>query len=337
MSKGKAMIVEQTEIEDKMTRLMHEPGDEIDRLRYREVYYPIGFGVEIQTNALEVLEAAFEIWGQLSPRHVSATVQIRIAIDKTKFGACPMAPRFSIARHLISIVADVDNHAHCDLHAGFAFASLTSAALKHALYFRYHFLESIAMVLVSAKYAPALHAACVSRHGRGMLLCGESGAGKSTLAYACARAGFTYVSDDASYLLRDADHPRVTGQAHKIRFRPSSKELFPELQGHELTPRLEGKPSIELSTSEFPGLITAPESRVNYLILLRRKASVKARLNPIATDTALKEFHGLLYPEPEIRRQQVASLQKLNATEAFEFEYWDLAEAVDCLETLSQS
>ena len=52
---------------------------------------------------------------------------------------------------------------------------------------------------------------------------------------------------------------------------------------------------------------------------------------------ALEEFHELLYPEPEIRRQQISSLQKLQGLKAFEFEYWDLVEAVDCLEELSRA
>ena len=322
---------------DKMTLLLNGPHDDNSNMRYSKVYYPIGFGVEIQTNDPEVLEAASEIWGQPPSKHAGVTVQIRIHIDHNGARSCPPSPKFHIARHLISTVADAENQAHCDLNAGFGFASLTSAALKYRLYFRYHFLESMTMVLVSAKHAPALHAACVNRNSQGMLLCGESGAGKSTLAYACARAGFTYVSDDASYLLRDADHPRVAGQSHKIRFRPSSRELFPELLGRELTPRLEGKPSIEVPTSDFPGLNTAQESRVHYLILLRRGVSARARLTPISTTTALEGFHELLYPEPEIRRQQIASLQKLRALKAFEFEYWDLVEAVDCLEGLSRT
>ncbi len=193
------------------------------------------------------------------------------------------------------------------------------------------------MVLVSSVHAPALHAACVTRHGRGMLLCGDSGAGKSTLSYACARAGFTFVSDDASYLLGDSDHPRVVGHSHKIRFRPSSRDLFPELKDRELTPRLEGKPSIRVPTSELRQLITSPEATIHYIILLKRKPSASARLISIPTGKAIELLREHLYPVEEIRLQQIAIMQQLRSLKAFEFEYWNLDEAVCCLDTLSRS
>jgi hypothetical protein len=302
---------------------------------YRGVFYPLGFGVEICTNDRDVLEAANEIWGHLLPRRISATVQLRIGISESTSTQCPATPTVRAQRHLISFIADAENHATCDLKGGFGFAWLSRNALRHRLYFRYHFLESIAMVLISGTFAPALHAACICRHGRGMLLCGDSGAGKSTLAYACARAGFTYITDDASYLLRDSDHPRIVGHSHKIRFRPSSRKLFPELRGRELTPRLEGKPSIEVPTSELPGLITAQEARIHYLVLLKRSPRAAAELVPIPTDVALERFHEGLYPVEEIRRSQIAALQQLATVQAFEFYYSELDDAVRCLEALA--
>ena len=304
---------------------------------YRGVFYPLGFGVEICTNDRQVLEAANEVWGHLRPRQMSATVQMRIAIGESSSTECPPAPTVRAQRYLVSFIADAENHATCDLNTGFGFACIGRIALQHRLYFRYHFLEPMAMVLVSGICAPALHAACVGRHGRGMLLCGNSGAGKSTLAYACARAGFTYTSDDASYLLRDSEHPRVAGHSHKVRFRPSSVKFFPELQGRELTPRLEGKPSIEVPTSELPGLITAQEARIHSLILLKRSPSAVAELRPISTGVALERFHESLYPVAEIRKLQIAAIQQLATVQAFEFHYWDLDDAVRCLEALART
>lgn len=306
-------------------------------LPYRGEFYPLGFGLEIYTNDRRVLDAAVDIWGHLSPRHLQASVQLRVVIRESDSDECPVTPDCHAHRHLVAFVADQANYASCDLNAGFGFLQLGTAALRHSLYFRHHFLEAAAMVLISTGYAPALHAACVSRYGQGMLLCGESGAGKSTLAYACARAGFTYVSDDASYLLRDADHPRVAGLSDKFRFRPATQDLLPELGGRGLTPRLEGKPSIEVPTSEFPGLVTSPEARVDYLILLRRQHSSVAALVRVSTQEALKQFHGFLFPSKEIRDRQIADLQRLAAVPAFEFYYSDLEEAVRCLDALTQT
>jgi hypothetical protein len=303
---------------------------------YREVFYPSGFGLEICTNDPEVIEAANESWGGLQPRHPNATVQLRIGIDESGSTECPPAPIVRAQRHLLTFIADIHNHASGDLHTGFGYICATGAALRHRQYFRYYFLESLALALLSGVRAPALHAACVSHRGRGILLCGSSGAGKSTLAYACARSGFTFISDDSCYLLRDSAHPRVAGHSQKLRFRPSSRELFPELRDRDLTPRMEGKPSIEVLTSEFPGLITAPEARIQYLILLDRKHSAFAQLRPISTKTALRSLHQHLYPVEEIRQLQIEALQGLATVEAFEFSYSDLPEAVRCLVALTR-
>jgi len=304
---------------------------------FRRVFYPLGFAVEISTNDPTVLEAAAESWSHTHPLFVSAALELRVAIHGATTTASLPAPTVRAQRHLITFVADANNHATCDLYAGFAFASITSAALADRLYFRYHFLEAMAMVPLSAIHAPALHAACVSVGGRGMLLCGPSGAGKSTLAYACARAGFAYTSDDASYLLVNSDHPSIAGMSHKLRFRPSCRELFPELGDREITPRLEGKPSIEVPTAELRGLITAPQARIDCIILLRRDQTSAASLHPIPTSVALQSFHENLYPVEEIRRLQIDALDCLSEVQSFEFRYSVLDEAVDCLSALGRS
>jgi len=300
------------------------------------VFYPLGFAVEITTNAQEVLDAARECWGHLHQRRANPMLQLRIGVTDGGSTDCPPRPVVRAQRHLLSIVADAHNHAVCDLKAGFAFAWLNHVALRHRSYLRYHFMESMALVLISTSYATALHAACVSRHGRGMLLCGDSGAGKSSLSYACARAGWTYTSDDASYLLHDSDQPRVIGNPHQVRFRPSASDLFPELIGRNLTPRAEGKPSIEVPTSELPGLITADEASIHYIIFLNRQPSAVAELLPLPKATTLQRFHQSLYPVEEIQQSQAATLQHLSATEMYELRYRDLHHAVDCLELLAR-
>src|SRR5262249_37526302 len=51
----------------------------------------------------------------------------------------------------------------------------------------------------------ALHAGCLARDGRAVLLAGTTGAGKSTLSLALARFGLDYLSDDLIFLGRRQD------------------------------------------------------------------------------------------------------------------------------------
>jgi hypothetical protein len=300
------------------------------------VFYPLGFAVEISTNAQGVLDAAAQSWGHLGGRYAREPLRLRIGVAAGGSGDCPPAPVVRGQRHLLSMIADAQNQAICDLEKGFAFAWVNHAALGHRDYLRYHFIEATALTLISARYVTPIHAACVSRHGRGMLLCGESGAGKSSLAYACARAGWTFTSDDASYLLRDGDPSRVIGNSHQVRFRPSAKELFPELQGRHLTPRAEGKPSIEVPTSELTGLVTSDEATIRYLIFLNRQPAAVAELQPLAQGEVLERFYQDLYPAAEVQRLQAGALEQLAATAVYELRYSELDHAVARLESLAR-
>ena len=115
--------------------------------------------------------------------------------------------------------------------------------MENRIYFRYNFLEKVVYLLLGASVVTDMHAACVSTDGKGVLLCGGSGAGKSTLAYACARAGWTYTSDDTSYLINDTDPPRVIGHAASSALSPFSTGPLSRIEAHELSPRLESLPS----------------------------------------------------------------------------------------------
>jgi len=233
------------------------------------------------------------------------------------------------------MVADVENRAICDMTAGFGFVCIGQAALRHSSYLRYHFLEAAVYNLIGALHVTPLHAACVSRNGQGLLFCGNSGAGKSTLAYACARAGWTYTSDDSSYLLRGT-LPQVIGNSQKVRFRPSARELFPELVGHDLTPRAEGKPSIEVPSVELPGLITSNEATIRGIVLLNRQPSATAVLLPLPHAAAIQYFDEALFPDHEIHARQMTALDALAMVDVYELRYDNLSQAIDCLERLTQ-
>lgn len=302
----------------------------------REVFYPLGFAFEIVTNRQAVLDAANESWRHCRPRDAGPVLQLRIGVTPGISGTCPPTPVSRGQQHLVSMVADAQNHAICDLNAGFAFAWLTEDALLNRSYARYHFLEAVALLLISTTYATPIHAACVSRHGRGMLLCGPSGTGKSTLAYACARRGWVFTSDDASYLRHYASDLRVVGNSHQVRFRPSAKDLFPELRGRSITPRAEGKPSIEVPTAELPGITTADEALVHHIILLTRQPSAQAELRPLPREAAQHYFRQYLQLPDKIQKMQAEAARSFATADVYELRYQDLDQAIDCLDRLAR-
>ncbi len=303
-------------------------------LPIRKRFFPLGFAVDILTNRHELLEAADASFGHSALRHGSAQIQIRFGVSEGKNRQLAPSPIRREYNHLYLMVADAENQAVLDLRTRENFVWLNEATVKNALYLRHNFLEKVVYLLLGASVVTDIHAGCVSKHGKGILLCGDSGAGKSTLSYGCARAGWTYTSDDTCYLINATEEPRVIGHSHRIRFRPAAKALFPELHEREISPRMEGKPSIEVLVSELPVLSTANEANVHAVIYLRRSPSIRPALTQLPAGSAARKISEELYSTGEIRAMHEGTLQKLARTPAFELHYDNLEEAISQLDLL---
>ena len=305
-------------------------------LPLRRMFYPLGYAVDIITNDPEVLEAANDSFGHARYRREGSTLQIRIGVSHGLSSECPPEPTRREYNHLYSLVADVNNQALLDLKTCTSFVWLTKAAVSNRLYLRYNFLEKTVYLLLGASVVTDLHAACISKNGKGLLLSGNSGAGKSTLSYACARMGWLYTSDDTSYLLNDCDPPRVIGHSHRVRFRPTAKALFPELQHLRLTPRLEGKPSIEVPISRLPVPLTQSEATVDSIVYLRRDPSAIGALIKLPAGTATERTCRELYSAGEIREKHEKILERLWDIPTYELQYCNLDDAIQLLDFLVQ-
>jgi hypothetical protein len=77
--------------------------------------------------------------------------------------------------------------------------------LRSAYHVRYELLEFAVFILATrVQGLVGLHAACVGRGGRGLLLMGVSGAGKSTAALHCLLHGLEFLSEDSVFVTPDS-------------------------------------------------------------------------------------------------------------------------------------
>jgi hypothetical protein len=301
----------------------------------RGVYYPRGFAVEITTNSQEVLECAQESWGQ-SPKTFSAPpLQLRVGVLGDGAGIRPPIPTSRAWRNLMIMTADANNFSAIDLRQGIGFCWFTQAAVEDRPYLRYNFLDAAVFCMLQHLYLAPLHAGCVRFRDRGVLLCGDSGAGKSSLSYACARRGWTFVSDDATSLVRGSTDLTVIGSPHQMRFRAVSIDLFPELSEQSLTERATGDLAFEVPTASMPEISTAFTSSVDYVVFLNRREPVPFGLVPFPKESASAWFEQIVtHGEDESRREQRQTLRKLMDRPILELHYSDLDEAIDCLEAM---
>jgi hypothetical protein len=302
-------------------------------LPFHATFYPLGFPAVVMTNSGGVLKHYEELWGKFTKQQDTEPIRIEVQVVESSATECPPEPTHRYMQPLMMCVADRDNYTIIDLEACHIKTVISRAALRHRLYAQY-FLLGIAACCVATRYTTPVHGACVALDGRGVLLCGDSGAGKSTLSYACARAGWTYVSDDGSFLLNGGTKRLVNGDCYKVRFRPSAADLFPEIAGLEVTPRVAGKPSIELPTSHMTHITRAQTTRVDFIVFLNRRSNSKPQLVPYRRDVARHYMRQALYGPAELIASQHRAIERLLTADVFELRYSDLTWAIDRLRAL---
>jgi hypothetical protein len=306
-------------------------------------FYPIGQPLLIETNCKEVLATANRLWSGWPKRNEDAPpVRFRISVSDSD-SSTPLKPAMPSGQgHLLSVVHSAENFAIADVAHSFAFARLTRDVARDAAYFRYHFLDLIVWHLVDASHSTLLHASCVAIHGRAVVLCGDSGAGKTSLAYACARRGWSYLSDDVTHVLRAREPLTVAGRPFFIRFREAARQIFPELEAFTPERRLNGKLDIEVPTGKI-NIPIALESAASHVVFLDRRTrseragetvSVRQYPRPLAY-ARLRQviYHG----DERVQTEQNQTMDRLLELPTVEMTWHDFAGAEASLRSLVEA
>jgi hypothetical protein len=302
-------------------------------LPFQHVLYPLGFPLLLKSNDAAVIRAAELSWGGCAQRFREDPIELRFLVSDCSTRRKPPNAVFRAQSNLLAILADAHNFATCDLVDGFGFACLTKAAVLNREYLRQQFLEAMAYTLLDTSHVVALHAACVEKDGRGVLLAGDSGAGKSSLAYACTRRGWTYISDDATLLALRRPGRTVIGNPQAFRFRPSVTQLFPEI--HATTKSRNGKPTMEIRTEHLANIVTAHETDVDHIVFLHRAEVETPHLAPVSREDALRRLiQNPWPPELLIHEERVEAIERLLDARCHELTYMHLHPAIDLLEVM---
>ena len=196
-------------------------------------------------------------------------------------------------------------------------------------------LFSISLVeILKRRHRYALHAACVSRHGSGLLLAGTSGCGKSTLAVAFARRGFDILADDTVFL--DDRRLRALAFPDEIDVTEATISLFEELEPLRSQERRPGRTKHSLRP-EVLGASTVSSCVPTAVVVPRVGNGTASRLDPMEPAAALLELlPNVLLTDPASSQAHLDALGSLvRRIPAFRLETGrDPSAAVDLLEPM---
>jgi hypothetical protein len=320
---------------------------------FQASFSPLGFPAHVCSNSPTVITAAEQTWGQFPALFSGEPIHLRVGVSETR-SELPQPPVLRAHRGTVTVISDANNFAVCDVTGGFSFGWFTPAVVGDVDFFRYHFLDLMAGLLLAPVHYAIVHAACVAYRGSGFLLCGHSGAGKSTLAYACSQRGWTFISDDAGYVPLGFPSRAVVGNPLFLRLRENAPDLFPQLQNRPVILRQNGEFGLELPTETLPGLTRAFQANVDHVVFLDRRLSGPARVLPYSMEDARLRLENVLdytlackgrdntegstdraLANAEVRGRQKAAVSELLTARVHELAYSALDGAIDCLEELA--
>lgn len=168
---------------------------------------------------------------------------------------------------------------------------VSEGALAFPYHLRYELVEfAIYTLAARAQGLVPLHAACVGRGERGLLLIGASGAGKSTLALHCLLRDFEFLAEDS--VLIQPDGLLATGLATFLHLRRDSLHFLPrpfrteQLIHSPVIRRRSGVEKVELDVRAGAfKLAYTPLSIVAVVFLSTEPAGTEPLLAPVRRET----------------------------------------------------
>jgi hypothetical protein len=175
-----------------------------------------------------------------------------------------------------------------DVRAGWGWGRVSAALLRGAPYPLNDLVMAPLMEMLKERGFCGLHAAAITRQGRGYLFPGDSGSGKTTIALGLLRRGCGYLADD-KVLLRREDAGAIAALAftHRFNIDADLTRFYPEVSGLESPSPLPPTAKRPFDVSKLYPNAFRPRCRPSALIHLQRAPGGVSRISPLSPTASL--------------------------------------------------
>jgi hypothetical protein len=239
------------------------------QLRLHATFSVAGATCVVATNVRSVIDSI----GQLHPvvHAVSnRTFRLNVFVDPSVSRDASATPHFRGQQQLVFALFSEQEMFTFDLQQRLGFGVVSTETACDPLFWNSTLLPIAMGVLGTVLGVVPLHAACLDRDGTGLMIAGCAGAGKSTLAVALSRCGFSIISDDWTYIAKDADGLTAYGLRATVKLLVDAPFHFPELAALRPHKSMNGEMAYEVNPQEMFAASVRSRSRPSRILFLDR-------------------------------------------------------------------
>lgn len=264
------------------------------RLRFETIIRLQKYSLILKSDSEKVVEAVSSWLDEdIAARHSSGADARRVPIEVELYsGALPPGiempsgeeptavfedVKFYLRDGSTMLTFDTESFVNVDLRGGIARGFVSEEHLADPWTISHRIFYVPVLEIMRAKGVCYIHAGCVCRGKKSILLCGGSGHGKSTLTYALARSRFSYLSDDAVFIEQGPMGIEIFSFPEKIKLDTGSRSFFPEFGVFE---KLRGKMEMPLKITKIRDVAVRGEPHaLIFCDIGRRKTSELADIS----------------------------------------------------------
>ncbi|MDB6091792.1 MAG: serine kinase of the HPr protein regulates carbohydrate metabolism [Gammaproteobacteria bacterium] len=187
--------------------LFRDPFNERVPALARATLQLLGGRFQFESDSRPLLRLAMTAFGGLPAHRLAAApprMRVRLvlgAAGKRRARSEPPQPAMFAGAGFLAGATDSSNFVVVSPREQATLVVVSPRMLRFPYHTRYELLEFAVFTLAArVQGLVPLHAACVGRRGRGVLLMGPSGAGKSTIALQCLLHGLDFLAEDSVFV-----------------------------------------------------------------------------------------------------------------------------------------
>jgi hypothetical protein len=207
--------------------LFSDPFGELSPILVHEDLQLLGGRFRFESNSRQLLSLVDAAYGGLPRHRMSAPVprlRLRLLLTSAQYSSRRSEPpplAMLSGAGFLGGATDSSNFVVLSPRERAGLVVVSPQMLRFPYHARYELLEFAVFTLAArVQGLVPLHAACVGRGSRGLLLMGPGGSGKSTVALQCLLQGFDFLSEDSVFVAPDS--MLATGVANFLHVRSDS-------------------------------------------------------------------------------------------------------------------